>query len=191
MKRVIWGFLKFNARIVALYYSLLAKLVGFWHASVRVAHLHGPWGDLVRNAFYQRTLKSVGNRVYFAFGCNFSYPDVNIGDDVRIGYATNVGLVDIGSDVRIGADCNLLSGNRMHGIERIDIPIRLQEGHLERITIGRDCWIGANAVIMADIGEGCVIGTGSVVTKPVAAWSIAGGNPARVIRSRTKADEDE
>ncbi|HEY70209.1 MAG TPA: acyltransferase [Anaerolineae bacterium] len=136
-------------------------------------------------------LTSVGNGVYFAYGCNLSYPEVSIGEDVRIGYGTNVGLVDIGRDVRIGANCNLLSGSHMHGIERTDIPIRLQEGKLERIEIGEDCWIGANVVIMADIGEGSVVGSGSVVTKPVPAWSIVGGNPARVIRSRKPGRDDD
>jgi virginiamycin A acetyltransferase len=190
VKRMIWWVLKVFAEISAFRYSLLAKLIGFWHVSVRVGQLHDPWGGLVRYAFCRRTLTSVGSSVYFAHGCNFSYPEVSIGNHVRIGYGTNVGLVDIGDDVRIGANCNLLSGSRMHGFERTDIPIRLQEGKLERIEIGKDCWIGANVVIMADVGEGSVIGSGSVVTQPVPAWSIAGGNPARVIRSRKVANDD-
>ncbi len=184
MRKIIRWSLRFTAGLAARYYGLLAKLVGFWHASVRVGHLHDPWGSLVRYAFYKHMLVSVGNSVYFAYGCNFSYPEVSIGNDVRIGYGANVGLVDIGSDVRIGANCNLLSGSRMHGIERTDIPIRLQAGELERIKIGRDCWIGASAVIMANIGEGSVVGSGSVVTKRVPAWSVVGGNPAKIIRSR-------
>jgi acetyltransferase-like isoleucine patch superfamily enzyme len=52
------------------------------------------------------------------------------------------------------------------------------------VAVGRDCWIGSHTVVMADIGEGCVIGGGSVVTKPIPAWSVAVGNPAKVIRSR-------
>lgn len=191
MKRLFWWFLRILAEIAAFYFRLLARLFGFWHMSVRVGHLHDPWGSLVREAFYRRTLSSIGSSVYFAYGCNFSYPEVNIGDDVRIGYGTNVGLVDIGSDVRIGANCNLLSGSRMHAIERTDIPIRMQQGTLERITIGRDCWIGANVVIMADIGEGSVVGSGSVVTKPVPAWSVVAGNPAQLIRSRKESRDGD
>ncbi len=112
MKKIIGRFLRFAAALAAIYYSLLVKLIGFWHISVRVGHVHDPWGSLVRYAFYKRMLSSVGRSVYFAYGCNFSYPEISIGDDVRIGYETNVGLVDIGNDVRIGANCNLLSGCR-------------------------------------------------------------------------------
>ena len=63
--------------------------------------------------------------------------------------------------------------------------------HLEEIgipvTIGHDCWIGANVVICpgVTVGENCVIGAGSVVTRDIPANSFAAGNPARVIRTIT------
>lgn len=72
----------------------------------------------------------------------------------------------------------------MHGIRRRDVPIRLQPGKLKRITIGKDCWIGAGAIVMADVGDGSVVGAGSVVTKAVPPWSIVAGNPAKVIGIR-------
>ncbi len=166
-------------------FAFLAKILSFWTVSVIVGHIY-LFGGMIRQFFYRRTLRSVGKSVYFVFGCNFSYRDVSVGDNVRVGYGTCVGLVDIGSDTIIGPYCCLLSGGRMHGIERTDIPIRLQSGQLQRVTIGRDCWLGANVVVMADIGEGCVIGSGSVVTKAIPPWSIAAGNPARVISSRVE-----
>ena len=165
---------------------LLSKISDFFSISVLVGHMF--LGGRIRYSFYRKTMDFVGDSVYFCFGCNFSYPNISIGNNVRIGYGTCVGLVDIGDDTLIGAYCCLLSGAHMHGIERTDIPIRLQEGYLERISIGRDCWLGANVVVMADIGEGCVIGSGAVVTKPVPPWSIVVGNPAKVIRSRKQSD---
>ena len=56
------------------------------------------------------------------------------------------------------------------------------------ITIGNDCWIASNVVICAgvNIGDGCVIGAGSVVTRDIPAGSFAAGNPCRVIRSIEK-----
>lgn len=55
------------------------------------------------------------------------------------------------------------------------------------LEIGHDVWIGANAIILpgvSRIGNGAVIGAGSVVTKDVEPYEIVVGNPARPIRKR-------
>lgn len=53
------------------------------------------------------------------------------------------------------------------------------------VTIGSDCWFGCNVTVCpgVHIGDGCVIGAGSVVTKDIPDRSVAVGNPCRVIRS--------
>ena len=58
------------------------------------------------------------------------------------------------------------------------------------VTIGNDVWFGANVVVCpgVTIGDGCVIGAGSVVTKDIPANCFAAGNPCRVIREITEAD---
>lgn len=58
------------------------------------------------------------------------------------------------------------------------------------VTVGNDCWLGANVVICpgVTIGDNCVIGAGSVVTRSIPANSFAAGNPCRVIRPLTDAD---
>ena len=58
------------------------------------------------------------------------------------------------------------------------------------VTVGNDCWLGANVVICpgVTIGDNCVIGAGSVVTRSIPANSFAAGNPCRVIRTLTDAD---
>ena len=53
-------------------------------------------------------------------------------------------------------------------------------------VIGSDVWIGANVTIKAGvtIGDGCIIGAGSIVTRDIPEYSVAVGNPCRVIRQR-------
>ena len=54
----------------------------------------------------------------------------------------------------------------------------------KEVTIGHDCWIGGNTVILpgVTIGDGVTVGASSVVTKSIPSYSIAVGSPARVIK---------
>ena len=59
------------------------------------------------------------------------------------------------------------------------------------MIIGNNVWLGGNAVICpgVHIGDNAVIGAGSVVTRDIPAWSVAAGNPCRVIRKITDDDK--
>jgi acetyltransferase-like isoleucine patch superfamily enzyme len=58
------------------------------------------------------------------------------------------------------------------------------------IVVGHDVWIGARAIIMSGVtvGNGAVIGAGSVVTKDIPPYAIVAGSPAKVIRYRFSPD---
>lgn len=62
--------------------------------------------------------------------------------------------------------------------------------YAREVTIGSDCWFGANVVVCpgVTIGDGCVIGAGSVVTRDIPAASFAAGDPCKVIRTLTEKD---
>lgn len=63
-------------------------------------------------------------------------------------------------------------------------PRRETPDYSKEVTIGNDCWIGGNTVILpgVTIGDGVTVGASSVVTKSIPSYSIAIGSPARVIK---------
>jgi len=93
-------------------------------------------------------------------------------------------------DVRIGDDCMLAPGVYIldvdHKFSSLDIPIRNQGYTTAPVKIGNDVWIGGYSMILkgVTIGNGAIVAANSVVTKDVAAFSIVGGSPARVIGMR-------
>ncbi|MFW6180757.1 MAG: acyltransferase [Spirochaetota bacterium] len=166
---------------------LLARLspkVGFRTASELLSLVPYGLGETVRYAFYRRALEGCGKKVYIGFGTVFYYPQVRIGDNVMIGMHNTVHHCDFGSNVMTAEGCRFLSGSHYHRFDRTDIPMNRQGGELKRIQVGDDVWIGANCVVMEEIGKGAVVGAGSVVTRPVEPCSICAGNPARLLRRR-------
>lgn len=97
-----------------------------------------------------------------------------------------MGGVTIGDNVLIATSCVIVSGN--HNFGRADIPIVLQGVTCKGIKIGNDVWLGARVVVLDDveIGDGSVIGAGSVVSKSIPPYSVAVGAPARVIKQRER-----
>lgn len=142
------------------------------------------FGVVIREAFYNKALKSCGNNLVIEFGVMFYYRNISVGDSVLISTYTTIHHCDIGDNVLIGGGCRLLSGSRQHNCARTDIPMSQQGGKMKKIKIGSDVWIGDNSIIMADVESGCIIAAGSVVTKDVPAYSICAGNPARVVKGR-------
>lgn len=152
--------------------------------SQAVSLMPGLTGQYLRRAFYQLVLPECDNEACISFGTVFSHPTASIGRKVYVGCYCVLGDVTLEDDVLLGSNVSVMNGNQQHGTERLDVPIREQPGQWPRITIGRDTWIGDRAIIMANVGQHCVIGAGSVVTKPVPDFAIVVGNPARVVRYR-------
>lgn len=114
---------------------------------------------------------------------NNAVGEIHIGDRTRIGlHNTVIGPVHIGHDVNI-AQGVVISGLN-HNYKDTTRTISEQGVSTSPITIGDDVWIGANAVITAGvtIGTHCVIGAGSIVTQSIPDYSVAVGNPAKIIK---------
>jgi virginiamycin A acetyltransferase len=161
------------------------SLVGHSHL---LAVFPGRIGSYLRVAFYRRVLAFCDPSACIEFGVLFSKCGTTIGKNVYIGPYSQIGLATIEDDVLIGPSVLLLSGSTAHGFQRLDIPIREQSGVVQRLRIGADSWIGAGAILMADVASQTIVGAGSVVTKTYATQQILVGNPARLLRSRTQSD---
>lgn len=155
-----------------------------------VSLLPGTMGNLLRRSFYRWTLQRCSRSCTISFGTLFATPEAEIGEHVYIGPHCMIGHATIEDDVLLGSNVDLLSGKRQHHFDRVDIPIRLQGGTYERITIGRDAWLGNGALTLADVGPHAVVAAGAVVVRPVGAWEIVGGNPARVLGRRGEAPDE-
>lgn len=107
----------------------------------------------------------------------------NVGYDVYFD-AQNASLITIEDGVWISSRCTLLCHKRdLSNYHRGDIYVD-NPSKIAPIRICKNAAIGMNSMIMpgVTIGEGAVIGSGSLVTKDIPAWTIAIGHPAKVMK---------
>jgi acetyltransferase-like isoleucine patch superfamily enzyme len=92
--------------------------------------------------------------------------------------------------VSIGRECIIADRVMMidfdHGVVEVERPIREQGIYKRDVRIGHNVWIGYGACLLrgVTVGNNCVIGTNSVVTKDVPDNAVVGGIPARTLRMR-------
>jgi len=109
--------------------------------------------------------------------------DVIVGDNSLVGIGNVIiGPVKIGNNVILAQ--NIVASGLNHEYMDAATPIRFQDVTTSAIIIEDDCWIAANVVITAGvtIGKHCVVGAGSVVVKDIPPYSVAIGNPAKVVK---------
>ena len=138
----------------------------------------GVVGDYVRVAYYRMTLRSCSRDCEISFGAFFAHSQAAVGRWAGIGPYCVIGRAVIGEGTRLGPAVQILSGGQQH---KRDSEGRLtDEGRkFEEIVIGEHCWIGASAVVLANVGDRSTVAAGSVVVKPGAPGMVVGGNPAR------------
>lgn len=113
---------------------------------------------------------------------------IKIGNNVGIGefaYLGGAGGLEIGDNCIIGQYLSCHPEN--HNYQSLERLIRHQGVNRKGIKIGKNCWIGSKVTILdgVNIGNGCIIAAGSVVTKSFPKNSIIGGVPAKNIKYRT------
>ena len=153
-------------------------------ASQALACLPGVPGVYLRRAFLARVLTHCDATAEVHFGTLFSQAGASLGANVYVGPRCQLGLVHLEPDVLLAAGVHVPSGGKTHAFDDPAAPIRGQGGERRRVTIGAGAWIGTNAIVLADVGAGTVVGAGSVVTTALPAFVVAAGVPCRVIRPR-------
>ena len=156
----------------------------FYSCSQLLSLVPGKTGNYMRKEFYRLALKYCDSNCAICFGTIISHIDTEIGKGVYIGPNCNIGMVRLEDHVTLGSGVHILSGKRQHDFDDIDVPIQEQGGSYEKINVGSDSWIGNGSIIMDHVGKKCVIGAGSVVVNGIDDFSIAAGNPAKVIKKR-------
>jgi virginiamycin A acetyltransferase len=144
----------------------------------------GKMGSYCRVAFNRITMSHCHPETVIGFATLFSQIDTEIHQGVYIGPQCNIGSCVIEKNTLIASGVHIMSGSGQHNFDDLDTPIQQQGGKYEKIKIGEDSWVGNGCLIMANIGKKCIIGAGSVVSKDIPDYSIAVGNPAKVIRNR-------
>lgn len=131
--------------------------------------------------------------------------NIYIGEGVKLGayitmYATRAKIV-IGDRSFTGPNVTIMTGDHPYDIlgkymaDNKKYMIKASGGDISKydkdVIIDEDVWIGCNVTILKGVhlGRGSIIAAGSVVTRSIPAYCIAGGNPAKVIKARWTVDE--
>lgn len=122
------------------------------------------------------------------FYCDYG-SHISVGKNFFANY--NCTLLDVGR-ITFGDNCMLAPNVAIYTAGHPLHPDSRNSGYEygADVVIGSNVWIGGSVVITpgVHIGDCCVIGAGSVVTKDIPAWSLAAGNPCQVIREITEKD---
>lgn len=122
------------------------------------------------------------------FYCDYG-KHIKVGKNFFANY--NCTLLDV-AEIEIGDNCQMAPNVAIYTAGHPVYPATRDSGYEygKKVKIGNSVWLGGNTVVCpgVTIGDNVVIGAGSVVTKDIPDWSIAAGNPCKVLRKITEED---
>lgn len=169
------------------YFFLIIYSALFKHFPPSSFPFFGKLSRFLRYICCKNIFKYCGKNVNIERGASFGNGlDVEIGDNSGLGRYCHVpSNIKIGKDVMMAPKVFILDIN--HAFDDVSIPMRLQGTKLaKRTIIEDDVWIGRQVLMTPGrhIKRGTIIAAGTVLTKDFPEYSIVGGNPSRLIRSR-------
>lgn len=152
-----------------------------------------------RSEILSRLLPNAADGLFLQgpFYCDYG-ENIKIGKNFFANFnftALDVCPIEIGDDVFVGPNVALLPPVHPFRWQQRNARVKadgtvFDYEYGKPIKIGNNCWLAGNVTVIGGvtIGDGCVIGAGSVVTRDIPANSLAVGNPCRVLRKITDAD---
>lgn len=171
-----------SRRVVIFLYSTFSYCVSLlWMLLDVLPHF-------IRNLFFKVAFKRFGSGGLLDYRCFVRYPwrvsignnvDINRGCELYSSMQTSGGVITLEDNVVLGPGVIIFSST--HDYKMLDLP-----DISAPVKICRYVWVGGKTIILPGviIGEGAVIGAGSVVTRSIPPYCVAVGNPAKVIKQR-------
>ena len=146
------------------------------------ALLPGVPGMFLRRAFYRWVLDGCPEDVTIEFGAIINRPGTVLESGVYIGSFALVGWCRIGEGTLVGSRVSILSGGAQHSMSESGRWTLATADRLKQVVLGRNTWVGEGAILMADIGAGCMVAAGAVVSSAIPDGVMVAGNPARFVK---------
>ena len=165
-----------------LYYGFARHLPGSYSPFLGKVSL------TLRRLCCRHLFKMMGENVNIEHGAWFgSGKDLEIGDNSGLGINCHVlNNTKIGKNVMMGPNCYMLES--LHNYDRTDISMAEQGFSSKRcqVIIGDDVWIGRDVMIIGskEIKTGSIVGARCLLTKSFPEYSVIGGNPSKLLKSR-------
>jgi len=172
---------EFKKYFFLIIYKYFAK-----HLPPSTSRIGGRSARKIRGFCCRFIFKKIGSNVNIERGASFER-----GFGIVIGNNSGIGInctvpddIEIGEDVLMGPQCYILDRN--HIVDRTDIPMRGRGSIRKKTIIENDVWIGRQCLFTPGriVRTGTIIAAGTVLTKDFPEYSIVGGNPSKILKSR-------
>ena len=126
----------------------------------------------------------IGDRTFIGGGVFICIDEIEIGNDVMFSWGCTVADNNSHSHIWSERKDDVLSWKKGIDENRIGAYKDWRNVKRSKVKVKDKAWIGFNSIVLkgVTIGEGAIVGAGSVVTKDVPDWTIVAGNPAKIIR---------